>query len=72
MKKNGNKNTVINADGELIDFESAVNQMDDDVRESVHSKLAPCTDQEFFDEYCKQHLEKFHEYFEPAIINGQW
>ena len=45
---------VKNQYGVQIDFDAAVNLMDDDIRESVHRDLAPCTDQEFFDEYCKR------------------
>lgn len=42
-----------------IPFQAAVMLMDDEIREEVHADLAPCTDQEFFDEYCKRHLEKY-------------
>jgi hypothetical protein len=41
------------------DFDCAVSVMDDDVREDVHSDLAPCTEQEFMDDYCKRHEAKF-------------
>lgn len=37
--------------------------MDDDIREELHAKLAPCTEQVFFDEYVKAHREKFNEDF---------
>ena len=43
----------------LIPFPAAVMLMDDEIREEVHADLAPCTDQEFFEEYCKRHLEKY-------------
>ena len=46
-----------------VDFEAAVNLMDDDIRESLHAELSPCTEQEFFDAYCKAHEEKFGEEF---------
>lgn len=42
-----------------VDYEDAVVLMDDDIREELHRKLAPCTDQEFFDAYVKRHAEKF-------------
>ena len=42
-----------------IPFPAAVMLMDDEIREEVHADLAPCTDQEFFDEYCKRLLEKY-------------
>ena len=50
---------VLDDDGELIIFESVVPGMDDEIRESVHSDLAPCSNQAFFDEYCKRHEEKY-------------
>lgn len=45
--------------GSPIPFPAAVMLMDDEIREEVHADLAPCTDQQFFDEYCKRHLEKY-------------
>ena len=52
--------------GEMVDFDVAVNIMDDDIREEVHADLAPCTDQEFIDEYVKRHEAKYGETF---VIN---
>lgn len=46
-----------------VDFEGAVNLMDDEIREALHAELAPCTEQEFFDAYCKAHDEKYGEKF---------
>lgn len=46
-----------------VDFEAAVNLMDDEIRETLHAELAPCTEQEFFDAYCKAHEEKYGEEF---------
>lgn len=46
-----------------VDFEAAVNLMDDKIREALHAELAPCTEQEFFDAYCKAHEEKYGEEF---------
>lgn len=43
--------------------------MDDDLREDIHIDLAPCTEQEFFDEYAKKHEEKFGEEWELAKEN---
>ena len=63
---------VINAHGKEIDFDAAVNIMDDDLREKIHAELAPCTDQEFFDAYAKAHLKKFSEEFEPNKTNPVW
>lgn len=56
-------NKVTNEYGYEMDFEAAVNMMDADVREQVHRDIAPCTDQEFFDAYCKAHEETFGEPF---------
>ena len=50
--------------GEMVDFDAAVNLMDDEIREAVHADIAPCTDQEFMDEYVKRHEAKYGETFE--------
>ena len=50
--------------GEMVDFEAAVSLMDDEIREEVHADLAPCTEQEFMDEYVKRHEAKYGETFE--------
>ena len=63
---------VINEYGKELDFEAAVNIMDDAIREDVNFDMAPCSDQEFFDEYCKRHAEKFGEEFEPNKRNPCW
>jgi hypothetical protein len=52
--------------GTEVDYDVAVNLMDDDIREELHSKLTPCTEQEFMDAYVKAHYEKYDEYF---IVN---
>lgn len=60
---------VKNKYGVEINYDAAVALMDDDIREELHEALSPCTDQEFFDEYCKAHLEKFKEEWELAKEN---
>lgn len=61
---------VFNQYGVEIDFEVSVSLMDDEIREAVHFSLAPCTDQEFFDEYAKRHAEKYgDEDWQPAQEN---
>ena len=50
--------------GNLVDFDAAVNMMDDAIREELHNKLAPCTDQEFMDAYVEAHEAKYNERFE--------
>lgn len=44
-------------------FPYIVALMDDEIREAVHADLAPCSDREFFDEYCHRHYAKFGEDF---------
>ncbi|MDL2216050.1 hypothetical protein LJB77_03235 [Ruminococcaceae bacterium OttesenSCG-928-N02] len=63
---------VKNEHGQELQFEAAVNIMDDDIREALHMELAPCEEQEFFDAYCAKHIEKYGEDFEPNKHNGQW
>ena len=46
-----------------VDFEAAVNLMDDEIREQLHDEMAPCEDQEFIDAYVKAHEKKFNEDF---------
>ena len=41
----------------------AVNFMDDEIREKLHSELAPCTDEEFLERYKQEHFEKYGEEF---------
>lgn len=49
-----------------IDFDAAVMLMDDEIREDIHSKMAPCTDQKFIDAYASAHEEKYGEEFQVA------
>ena len=44
-------------------YNAAVNLMDDELREELHSKLAPCTDEEFLAAYMTEHEKKFGEEF---------
>lgn len=55
--------------GVSIDFEVAVNLMNDELREFIHDELAPCTEQEFFDKYCEEHFNKYGEEFELNKMN---
>ena len=47
-----------------IDFEAAVNLMDDEIREELHAELAPCGNQEFLDAYVERHAQKYGEDFQ--------
>ena len=40
-------------------YDAAVALMDDELREEVHADLAPCTEEEFLQEYCRRHLVKY-------------
>ena len=50
--------------GYEVDFDVVVNMMDDEIREELHNKLAPCADQEFVDAYVAAHEDKYGERFE--------
>lgn len=51
-------------DGKLVDPDAAVNLMDDSLRERLHQEMAPCTDQEFIEAYCRAHKKEFNETFQ--------
>lgn len=56
------KNTIVkNTFGVELVFEMISYMMDDDLREELHYRLAPCTEQEFMTAYCIAHEEKFGE-----------
>ena len=50
--------------GSELDFEAAVNLMDDEIREELHAELAPCGNQEFLDAYVERHAQKYGEDFQ--------
>ena len=60
---------VINMNGTEINYEAAVMLMDDEIRESLHFEIAPCTEQEFFTAYEKAHAEKCGEEWELSKEN---
>ena len=60
---------VKNNYGVEIEWNTAVNLMDDDLREELSVELAPCTEQEFFEAYAKAHEAKFCEEWELAKEN---
>ena len=47
------KNTITNRNGYELDFTVAIMYMDDEIRESLHNEMSPCTEQEFFTAYEK-------------------
>lgn len=67
-----NEQNVINQYGKPLNFDSAVNLMDDDIREQLNDELAPCTNQVFFDAYVKAHAEKFSERWILDNPNPVW
>lgn len=44
-------------------FDAAVALMDDEIREELHNKLAPCTEEEFLEAYIEAHFKKYGEEF---------
>lgn len=60
---------IVNKYGVQVDYEAAVNMMDDEIREDLHLKFEGKSDQEFFDAYAEAHEEKFGEEFEFAKEN---
>lgn len=63
---------VINSYGVQIDYDAAVELMDEEIREEVAADLSPCTEQEFFTEYAKRHAEKYGEEWELDKSNPVW
>lgn len=57
--------------GNPVDFDAAVMLMDDDIREELHSEIAPCSKQEFLEAYAARHEEKYGEGFIP-YVGGTW
>ena len=44
-------------------FNTYVLLMDDEIREELHMKLAPCSVEEFLNKYKERHFKKFGEEF---------
>lgn len=44
-------------------YKQAVALMDDEIREELHAKMAPCTDEEFLEAYMEEHEKKYGEEF---------
>ena len=40
-------------------YEAAVQLMDDEIRERLHAKIAPCSDEEFLEAYMIEHEKKY-------------
>lgn len=54
---------VLSENDRAVDFELATTYMDDEIREELHTQLAPCEDQLFFIAYEKKHWEKYNKPF---------
>lgn len=52
--------------GQVEEFSTFEQYMDDELRERVAWEISPCTDQEFLDRYVELHYETFAEEF---VIN---
>jgi hypothetical protein len=63
---------VTNQSGTQIEFDDAVDFMDDHLRERLHDKLAPCSDQRFFTAYEDAHRHYFEEDWELSKSNPTW
>lgn len=61
---NKTNESKVKLNGREVHFSSAVALMDDDLREDLHSQMAPCGDQEFLDAYVEAHAKKFGEEFQ--------
>lgn len=44
-------------------WDMIVSYMDDEIRESIHNEIAPCSNGDFLLAYCKAHSEKYDEDF---------
>lgn len=55
---------VMNSWGLGIPFDTFFVYADDIIREFIHDCIdSTCTEQEFFDMYCEEHLDRFGEVF---------
>lgn len=50
--------------GYSVDFNACVQLMDDEIREKLNREIGGCTEQEFLNEYCEEHEEKYGKEFE--------
>ena len=65
-------NVVVNSNGKEIDFEAAVQLMDDEIREKLHNQQDWNSKQEFFAAYEKAHEAKYGEKWELSKANPVW
>ena len=60
---------VYNFYGAKVDYDTAVNLMDDEIREKLHAEIAPCSKQHFFSMYELKHSQKYGELWELSKEN---
>ena len=60
---------VVNEYGVEIDYNVAVSFMERDICVAINRYIAPCSEQEFFDEYTKRYAQKYGEEWEFAKAN---
>ena len=53
---------TVNFEGNKYDYEVIESYMNDEIRERLHSELAPCSDQEFFEKYIEEDAEFMEQY----------
>lgn len=63
---------VQNTNGTVVDFQAAVNLMDDEIREELHNSQDWNSEQDFFEAYEKAHAEKYGEEWELSKANPVW
>lgn len=67
---------VINKNGAEVDYEVAVERMDNDILDLIvdewYKNYAPMTDQEWFNRYEKLHEEKYGEEWELSKRNPKY
>lgn len=47
-----------------VNYSEAVWCMDNSLREELHSRMSPCTEQDFFDAYRAEHEQRFDEWWD--------
>ena len=63
---------VKNINGKSVDFDAVANLMDAEICEDISSKLAPCSEQEFFTAYETAHRQEYGEEWELSKSNPTW
>ena len=55
--------TKVTVNGQSVDFDAAVNLMDNDLREEIHTAFVDGTEQDFINMYAAGHKARFGEVF---------